>query len=1486
MRQNTNPSRRAPRKAASFGLLTLLLTAATLTVPTGAQQQATPRRDLPNYDIRLDAKAAGDFLQKTGTVASLRGDAVAARIAAVAGLQREFAGLQVVPSEALHVAESVGRAAGAGFLTAPSTDRSTALRAFLQQHADAFGTTEDAVQTLELVADYQNPGGGMAWVEFEQKVNGLPVFQGYVRGGFTAKGELVRTTGLLVPGATASSRPGFDAASAVSMAAASVGWSVPAGLAEQLVSDDGKVTLARGNMADNPRAWLAYFPLSGGALRLSWVTELWGDPDVYMVVLDAETGTPLFRKNLTNYQTQAATYNVYNNDSPAPASPSPAVPGANYQAPYIARTNRTLVGNEGNRSFNNLGWITDNTNGANGFTDGNNVQAGLDIDGANGVDAPVNGTSRVFSFAYDPSVDAPTSPNYRSGEVTDMFYWTNEYHDRLYLLGFTELARNFQDNNFGRGGAAADRISAEAQDSSGTSNANFATPADGGRGRMQMYVFPGPTPTQNARTSGIDHDVLLHELTHGTSNRLHANGSGLTAAMAGGMGEGWSDFYARALLADATEPVDGVFTTGGWITYKCCSANGTFSDNYYYGIRRFPYAVKSAVGPNGKPHNPLTFADIDATKMDLTDGAYPKSSLIGGSALEVHNAGEVWATALWEVHGRLVTRLGFAAGNQKALQFVTDGMKLDPVNPTFLDARDSIIAAATASGTAADVADVWRGFALRGMGTLASIQNANTGAVTESFLAPGDPTPTLTINDVAATEGNAGTKTFTFTVTLTNPSSATATVNWATAAGTATAAGITSTVSSGAVTINDNAAASVYPVAFNVSGVTGTIQSVAVRLNGISHTFPADIDALLVGPGGQKSMFMSDVGGGADLVGATLTFRDGFPAASGAALISGTTYGPTDLDTASDAMPSPAPAGPYTSAFSVFSGLNPNGTWNIYLRDDAAVDVGALTSIDLLVTVPSSNADYADGSGTLTFPSGTTTQAINVTVNGDTVPEPNETFFVNLTNPINAVIGDAQGVGTIVNDENGVPFTVNDSYSVAAGSTLSVAAPGVLGNDVEASAPMTAAPVTNPAHGSVTLNGNGSFIYTPTAGYAGADSFTYRASNTFGPGNTSTVSITVNPGAPTTNNDSYGASYMTALSVAAPGVLANDVANGSAITSALLVSPAANGTLSLAGNGGFTYTPNEDFAGTDTFTYRAVNGVGQGTTGTVSIGVAQPTETQKPKQLYVSSVVGNRVTLRWKAPVVGPTPTGYVLEGGIAPGQTLAAIPTGLDAPIFTFDAPSGSFFVRMKTVGSGGTSVASNEVPLHVNVPVPPSAPEGLVAGAGGNALNLVWRNTFGGGPATGMTLDVSGTVTASLPMGLTDTFSVPFVPDGTYTFAVRQTNGAGSSPASTPLTLSFPVSAPGFPSGCNAAPQAPINFLAYRAGNTVNIVWDPAGTGAAPSGYVLNVTSAVFTGSVPMSGRSFSSPAPSGSYTFTLQAANGCGASTPTAAQVVVIP
>src|SRR6185436_14783801 len=123
----------------------------------------------------------------------------------------------------------------------------------------------------------------------------------------------------------------------------------------------------------------------------------------------------------------------------------------------------------------------------------------------------------------------------------------NVMHDFSYDLGFTETSGNFQTNNFGRGGTGNDSVRAEAKDGSGTNNANFATPPEGQRPRMQQFLFTAPNPD---RDSSVDSDVVFHEYGHGISNRLIGNGSGLGGTQSGAMGEGWSDYWAATLNND------------------------------------------------------------------------------------------------------------------------------------------------------------------------------------------------------------------------------------------------------------------------------------------------------------------------------------------------------------------------------------------------------------------------------------------------------------------------------------------------------------------------------------------------------------------------------------------------------------------------------------------------------------------------------------------------------------------------------------------------------------------------------------------------------------------------------------------------------------------------------------------------------------------------------------------------------------------------
>ncbi len=198
-------------------------------------------------------------------------------------------------------------------------------------------------------------------------------------------------------------------------------------------------------------------------------------------------------------------------------------------------------------------------------------------------------------------------------------------------------------------------------------------------------------------------------------------------------------------------------------------------------------------------------------------------------------------------------------------------------------------------------------------------------------------------------------------------------------------------------------------------------------------------------------------------------------------------------------------------------------------------------------------------------------------------------------------------VALTVNGVNDVSFANADSYTTAEDLPLVVAAPGVAANDTDVDGDtLTASIVTAPSHGSLVLNGNGSFTYTPAAEYSGPDSFTYRQYDGTADSNVATVTLNVTPvdDDPVAGANSYSASEDQTLVVAAPGVLANDTHPDGSPMTAVLVSGVSHGTLSLGPNGGFSYTPAANFIGIDSFTYRATDGTRSSNIATVTITIS------------------------------------------------------------------------------------------------------------------------------------------------------------------------------------------------------------------------------------------------------------------------------------------
>jgi hypothetical protein len=611
-------------------------------------------------------------------------------------------------------------------------DPNRVTKAFLNQHSKLFGFGPEALNQAGIKREYVGAHNGLRTVVWEQQVEGIPVFEGVLISHTTRDGALVNLSSKFVrdpvhavsrgaPNQSAPATPALSATQACALAARNVGEDATeeavTAVGEPAANPEKSQKFKAAFLLGEGDAKLTWLPVDGEKLRLCWEVVLTSRSrrEMFRVLVDSQSGEVLLRHCLTQYISDA-TYNVFTGDSPSPLSPGYSTPQS-AQPPVVSRTLVTLPALSTNASPN--GWIDDGGN----ETLGNNVDAHADWNSENLPDLPRPQGSpfRVFDFPLDLTTQDPT--NYVQAAVVQLFYWNNWMHDTLYELGFTEAAGNFQNNNFGRGGLDSDAVQADAQDSGGLNNASFSTPPDGSPGRMQMYVFTGVSPR---RDGDLDAEVMLHEYAHGLSNRRVGGGVGISALQSQGMGEGWSDFYALSLLSAPGDNVNGCYACGAYVSYLLSAG---FTSNYYFGIRRYPYTTDIT-------RNPLTFKDIDPVQAGA-HGGIPRSPVLGTTANEVHNMGEVWCVALWEARANLINKLGYAAGNHLILQLVTDGMNLSPANPNFLQARDAIIQADLVDNAGTNRAELWAAFARRGLGVSAtSPASSTTAGLVEAYDLP------------------------------------------------------------------------------------------------------------------------------------------------------------------------------------------------------------------------------------------------------------------------------------------------------------------------------------------------------------------------------------------------------------------------------------------------------------------------------------------------------------------------------------------------------------------------------------------------------------------------------------------------------------------------------------------------------------------------------------------------------------------------------
>ena len=547
-------------------------------------------------------------------------------------------------------------------------------REYVRSHSGDYGMSAAEVAQLTVSSVVPTESNGLTNVYLQQRVNAIEVSTAMLNVAVTSKGKVLRVASSAVTSATKkanASNPQIRDVVAAEAAAEALGLEQRESFASNDAAHgaDQERTLGDGGISRDPvTAKLVYQETPKGTLRLAWelgINQL-DDQHWWQIRMDAATGDMLGK---TDWVAEDS-HRVY---------PFPT------EAPSFGA--RALVSNPAT-SASPFGW--NDTNGAAGaestLTVGNNARAYTDLNADNLPDAgssPDGGAGLAFDFALDLA-QPPSS--YRPAAVSNLYYANNRIHDILYRYGFNEQAGNFQVNNYGSGGAANDAVNAEAQDGSGTNNANFSTPPDGSSPRMQMFVWTDATPD---RDSDLDNGIIIHEYGHGVSNRL--TGGPAAAGCLNNQeqgGEGWSDYLAYMLtMRNGSEPAGG----RGIGTYALNQpTNGP-------GIRTQKYS----------------------TNMAINDHTYDSIK----SMVAPHGVGEVWASMLWDLTYSLIDQYGFSsnltagnAGNNKSLQLVMDGMKLQPCSPGFVDARDAILAADRADYAGANQCLIWDVFARRGLG--------------------------------------------------------------------------------------------------------------------------------------------------------------------------------------------------------------------------------------------------------------------------------------------------------------------------------------------------------------------------------------------------------------------------------------------------------------------------------------------------------------------------------------------------------------------------------------------------------------------------------------------------------------------------------------------------------------------------------------------------------------------------------------------------
>jgi hypothetical protein len=627
-----------------------------------------------------------------------------------------------------------------GYLTGKSTaPASKVAMRYVRTHLAALGLAKRDLKTFRLARDYRDIAG-IHHLSWTQSARGIPVFGNGLRANVTKDGRLISLQGSPVSRLGAMAKraelgSAIAAGQARRVAAADVG-----GRAANSATSSSKNGVTR--WANNDYAERVWF-LAGGGVRLGYSTyvQAGGDNLAYQHVIDAGTGRVLYRHDTVNYDKGDAL--VFEN------YPGAATGGRQHVVNVIERgwlppSARILTGPHV------IAWSDVNDD------DQRNPSERVQVPGSRNGPAEYRfrpfGTaasslcSPDFQCSWNPNVPNSWKRN-RSADVLQGFFFDNAFHDWLAArpFGFTPAAGNFSGDDpvlfNALDGANTDN---GLPDGNHVDNANMNTPPDSIPPTMQMYLFhfPGASDEEDpflAGSSAFDPSIILHEYTHGLSNRLVVDASGnstLNSVQAGSMGEAWSDWYAQDYLVakglnrDTAAPgqlLNGKYVNAGVDTQL---------------VRTMP--IDCPVGTSSTRCSRLPVVPGGPTTGGYTYGEI--SDVIGRA--EVHASGEVWGQTLWDLRNEL--------GHRVTAGIVTRGMSLSPDDPSFLDMRNAILQADLAIYGGSHRNAIWSVFAHRGMGWFAGTLDGSDAFPAEDFALPPSPeTPRGTVSG-QVTDGITG----------------------------------------------------------------------------------------------------------------------------------------------------------------------------------------------------------------------------------------------------------------------------------------------------------------------------------------------------------------------------------------------------------------------------------------------------------------------------------------------------------------------------------------------------------------------------------------------------------------------------------------------------------------------------------------------------------------------------------------------------------